>query len=496
MGHVDHGKTSLLDAIRDASVADSEHGGITQHIGAYSVTLSDGRSLTFIDTPGHAAFTAMRSRGAQVTDIVVLVVAGDEGVMPQTIEALNHAKAAKVTIMVAVNKMDRPGASVDKVKQQLAEHGLAPEEWGGDTIYVAVSANTKQGIPALLESIALLAELKELKAVQDKRAQGVIIEAKQEKGRGAVATVLVQSGTLHVGDIFVSGAGYGRVRTMSDHIGRKIEQALPSIAVELTGFDELPEAGDDFIIVENESQAREISLNRAEKKKAKELRTLATSAISLEEFARRANNMAAMELAVVVKADMQGSVQAVRESLEKLSSDKVRVKVLHAAVGGVNESDVQLASASSAVIVGFGVKGEPRALSQAESFGIEVRFYRVIYELLDDVKKAMTGLLAPIKKELPLGRAEVRNTFSISKIGVIAGSFVISGVVKRNAKVRLLRDNRIIHEGTLSSLKRFKDDAKEVQNGYECGIGVEGYNDIKVGDVFEIYEIQEVAQTL
>ncbi len=496
MGHVDHGKTSLLDSIRNASVATGEHGGITQHIGAYSVVLPDQRSITFIDTPGHAAFTSMRARGAQVTDIVILVVAADEGVMPQTVEAINHAKAAKVPIVVAMNKMDKPNSNPDKLKQQLAEHGLNPEEWGGDTMYMPVSALKKTGIKELLEALLLIAEMKELKANADRRAKGAIIEAKQDKGRGSVATVLIQTGTLRVGDIFVCGADFGKVRSMIDSHGEKLESAGPSCPVEITGFNGNPDAGDDFFVVESDSNAREVAQNRAEKKRAKEQRALATGPISLEEFARRANNLAMAELNVILKADVQGSAEAVRDSLEKLSTEKVKVRVLHANVGGVNESDVQLAIASKAIIVGFGVRAEPRALQDAELAGIDVRFYRIIYEVMDDVKKAMAGLLAPLKKEVPLGRAEVRNTFNASKIGTIAGCFVTDGLVRRSAHVRLLRDNRVIHEGKMGSLRRFKDDAREVTSGYECGIGIEGYNDIKVGDVIDVYEIEEVAQTI
>lgn len=495
MGHVDHGKTSLLDAIRKTSVAAREHGGITQHIGAYTVRLDDERAVTFIDTPGHAAFTAMRARGAQVTDIVVLVVAADDGVMPQTIEAINHAKAAGVAICVAINKMDKPAVNPDRVKQQLAEHGVQPEEWGGDTMFFPVSALQGTGIRELLEGILLIAEVKELKANPDRRAAGAILEARQDRGRGTVATVLVQSGTLRVGDVFVAGAESGRVRSMMDDTGARLTEAGPSTAVEITGLNGMPTAGDDFQVVESESQARQVAASRTEKRKERE-RALASGPISLEEFAKRANNAAAAELPVILKADVHGSVEAVRDSLEQLSTDKVRVRVLHAAVGGVNESDVQLAIASSAIVVGFGVRAEPRVTEAAEQAGVELRFYRVIYELIDDVKKAMAGLLAPIQEEETLGRVEVRETFSIPKIGVIAGCFVIDGTVRRGAKIRLLRDSKVVYEGKMSSLKRFKDDVREVQAGYECGIGLEGYNDIKTGDMMEVYEVREVAATL
>lgn len=495
MGHVDHGKTSLLDAIRSTSVAAREHGGITQHIGAYKVVLEDGRSVTFLDTPGHAAFTSMRARGAQVTDVAILVVAADEGAMPQTIEALNHAKAAKVPVIVAMNKMDKPETNPDRLKQQLAEHGLAPEEWGGDTMYMPVSALKKTGLRELLESVLLQVEMRELKANPDRRALGTIIESKQDRGRGTVVTILVQNGTLRVGDIFVTGAEYGRVRSMLDYNGEKLEEAGPSTPVEITGLSGVPLAGDDFFVVESEAQARQVAASRLEKKLARE-RALAAGPISLEEFARRANNMAAEELNVILKADVHGSMEAVREALEKLTNDKVKVRVLHTAVGGVNESDVQLAIASRAIIVGFGVRAEPRAVEIAERAGVDLRFYRIIYELIDDVKKAMAGLLAPIRKEISIGRAEVRDTFAVAKVGTVAGCHVSSGVVKRGAFVRLLRDSRVIHEGKLSSLKRFKDDVREVQSGYECGIGIEGYNDVKSGDVIDFYEIEEIAQTL
>jgi translation initiation factor IF-2 len=495
MGHVDHGKTSLLDKIRSTAVAAKEAGGITQHIGAYSVTTPDGRSVTFIDTPGHAAFTAMRARGAQVTDIVILVVAADDGVMPQTREAINHAQAAKVPIIVAVNKMDKPDANPEKVKTQLAEFGLQPEDWGGDTMFMPVSALKGTGIQELLEGVLVLAEVKELKANPDRRAKGTIIESRQDRGRGVVATVLIQAGTLSVGDIFVSGAEFGRVRTMTDYRGEKLSTAGPSTPVEITGLNGTPESGDDFFVVESEADAREVSSNRAQRK-AQEERALASGPISLEEFAKRANNQAAVELNIILKADVAGSVEAVKQSVEKLSGEKVKVRVLHAAVGGVIESDVQLAIASKAIIVGFGVRGEPRAIADADTAGVEIRFYRVIYELLDDVKRAMVGLLDPIKQESTLGRAEVRETFSVPKIGTIAGCYVTGGQVKRNAYARLLRDNRVIHEGKLGSLRRFKDDVKEVQAGFECGIGLESFNDVKIGDVIEVFEYKEVAPTL
>ena len=495
MGHVDHGKTSLLDRIRSTSVAAKEAGGITQHIGAYRVITEDGRSITFIDTPGHAAFTAMRARGAQVTDIVILVVAADDGVMPQTREAINHAQAAKVPIIVAINKMDKPDANPDKVKTQLAEFGLQPEDWGGDTMFMPVSALKGDGIKELLESLLVLADVKELKANPDRRAKGTIIESRTDRGRGVVATVLVQAGTLKMGDIFISGAEYGRIRTMTDYRGEKLTEAGPSMPVEITGLNGMPESGDDFMVVDSEADAREVSSNRQEMKAQKE-RALASGPISLEEFAKRAGSKAAEELNVILKADVQGSEEAVKQSIEKLSGEKVKVRVLHSAVGGINESDVQLAVASRAIIVGFNVRGEPRAIADAENLGIQIRFYRVIYELLDDVKNAMVGLLEPIREESSLGRAEVRDTFTIPKIGTIAGCYITNGLVRRNANARLLRDNRVIHEGKMSSLRRFKDDAREVQAGFECGIGLESFNDVKIGDVIEVYEFKEIAPTL
>lgn len=495
MGHVDHGKTSLLDRIRSTSVAAKEAGGITQHIGAYSVQMPDKRTITFIDTPGHAAFTAMRARGAEVTDIVILVVAADDGVMPQTREAINHAQAAKVPLIVAVNKMDRPDANPDKVKSQLAELGLQPEDWGGDTMFFPISALKGEGIDKLLEGVLVLSEVQELKANPERRAKGTIIESRQDRGRGVVATVLVQAGTLRVGDIFVSGPEFGRVRTMTDYRGERLESAGPSTPVEITGLNGMPASGDDFLVMESESDAREVAGNRAHLKEQQQ-RSLATGPISLEEFAKRASSQAAAELNVILKADVQGSVEAVKHSIEKLSGEKVKVRVLHSAVGGINESDVQLAVASKAIIVGFGVRGEPRAMADAEQYGIQVRFYRVIYELLDDVKNAMVGLLAPIKEESSLGRVEVRDTFTIPKIGTIAGCYVTGGTIRRNAFARLLRDNRVIHEGKMSSLRRFKDDVREVQAGFECGIGLENFNDVKIGDVIDVYEIKEIAPTL
>lgn len=496
MGHVDHGKTSLLDYIRSASVADKEHGGITQHIGAYSVTLDGDRTITFIDTPGHAAFTSMRARGAEVTDIVILVVAADDGVMPQTIEAINHAKAAGVNIIVAVNKMDKPEANPDLVKTRLSELGLQPEEWGGDTLFYPVSALKGTGIEELLEGVLLVAELKELKANPECRVKGTILEARQEKGLGTVATVLVQHGTLRIGNIFVSGGEFGRIRSMSDFRGNSLKEAKPSTPVEITGLQGVPVAGDDFIVVENDATAKQVASNRKEVQQKKDQLALAGGPVSLEEFARRASAEEVVELNLIIKSDVHGSLEAVKEAVEKLHTEKVKVKVIHGAVGGVNESDVQLAIASKALIVGFNVRGEPRALNEAESHGIEVRFYRVIYELLDDVKQGMAGLLAPVKEEHQIARVEVRDTFSVPKVGTVAGCYVLNGTVKRGAKLRLLRDNVVVHEGDMLALRRFKDDVKEVSTGYECGISFAGYNDLKHGDVIEVFEIRERAATL
>ena len=494
MGHVDHGKTSLLDKIRNAAVVDKEHGGITQHIGAYSVDVGERGSITFIDTPGHAAFTSMRARGAQVTDIVILVVAADDGVMPQTEEAINHAKAADVGIVVAVNKMDKPNANPDKVKQQLAERGLQPEDWGGDTMFFPVSALQGDGVDELLEGVLLVSEMRELKANPDKRAVGTIIEVRQERGRGTVCTVLVQGGTLKKGDIFVSGAEYGRIRSMSNHNLEAITEAGPSTPVEITGLNGVPEAGDDFIVVPSESAARQVAENRLEHKKREQ--KVGAGPISLEEFAKQAAAAKAKELNVVVKADVDGSLGAVKDALERLSTEKVKVQVVHAAVGGVTESDVQLATASRAIIVGFGVRAESRVMAEADENGIDVRFYRIIYELIDDIKGAMVGLLAPIRKEKQLGVVEIRETYGVPKIGTVAGCFVKEGKVPRGANVRLLRDSIVVHEGKMGSLRRFKDDVKEVQSGYECGMSIDGYNDIKIGDVIEVFEFEEIAATL
>jgi len=493
MGHVDHGKTSLLDAIRETNVIAGEAGGITQHIGAYDVEL-DGRKIAFLDTPGHEAFTAMRARGAKVTDIVVLVVAADDGVMPQTKEAINHAKAAGVPIVVAVNKIDKPGANPDKVKQELTEFELVPEEWGGDTIFVEVSAKEKINIDGLLEMILLQAEVLELKANPNKRASGAVVEGRLDRGRGPVATVLVQAGTLRIGDPIVSGTHWGRVRTMTNDRGEQLKEAGPSTPVEITGLSGVPDAGDTFHAVKDEKSAKEVAQHRAQKLREAEMAK--SSRISLEQLYARIQQGDVKELKVIIKADVQGSVEAVRESLLKLSTDECRLVVIHTAVGGITESDISLASASDAIVLGFNVRPEPKAAAMAEAEGVDIRLYNIIYDAVADIKNAMEGLLAPTLKEVELGRVEVRETFHISKIGTIAGCYVLDGKVTRNAHVRLVRDSVVIYEGKLSSLKRFKDDAREVAAGYECGIGLENYNDIKVGDIIEAFEIEEVKTTL
>jgi translation initiation factor IF-2 len=498
MGHVDHGKTSLLDAIRQTEVTDGEFGGITQHIGAYNVKLASGGSVTFLDTPGHEAFTAMRSRGAQVTDIVVLVVAANDGVMPQTIEAINHAKAAEVPIIVAINKMDIEGANADKVIGQLAEFDLVPEEWGGDTLVVKVSAHTKEGVDTLLENLHLQAEILELKANPNRRAVGTVIESKVDKGRGPVISVLVQKGTLKKGDAFVSGAVYGKVRALADDDGLPVDEAGCSIPVEILGVSSPAAAGDDFIVLESESQARKIASDRALRQRRRDFASVNLAQLggplTLERFSEMVTDSEEVkELPLIVKADVQGSVEAVADSLADLSNEEVRVKIIHKAVGGVTENDVQLASASQAILVAFNVRPDVRAATIIESEGVDVLYSRVIYDLVDSVESALKGRMAPKFQEKTLGRVEVRETFKVPKQGVVAGSYVIGGVVQRNALIRLLRDGVVIHEGKLGSLRRFKDDVKEVATGYECGIGIDGYSDIKNGDVIEVYKIEEVA---
>jgi translation initiation factor IF-2 len=494
MGHVDHGKTSLLDAIRDADVAAGEAGGITQHIGAYKVSTAEGQEVVFLDTPGHEAFTAMRARGAQATDIVVLVVAADDGVMQTTVEALNHAKDAEVPIIVAVNKIDKQGAQPDRVRQQLSDHGLIPEQWGGETIYVDVSARTKQGIDQLLQMIGLQAEILELKANAHKAAKGTVVEAKLDRNRGPMATVLIQDGTLKVGDTVVAGEHIGKVRAMLDEKGRNLSEAGPSTPVEVLGLGGVPEAGEALNSVEDEKQAKELVEHRRDSRRKKELGS--QSKVSLENLLERIKEGAIKELKVVLKADVQGSAEALKGSLGGLSTEQVKVDVISSGVGGITESDVNLAKAGGAIIVGFHVRPAGKAQQLAEQEGVQIKLYDIIYEALDDVKKAMAGLLAPVRREKQLGKAEVRQTFTIPKIGTIAGSFVTDGNIKRNALVRLVRDSVQIYQGKLASLRRFKDDVREVVQGYECGIGIENYNDIKVGDVIEAYEIEEVAATL
>lgn len=493
MGHVDHGKTTLLDTIRESKVTEEEAGGITQHIGAYQVRLDD-RKITFLDTPGHEAFTAMRSRGAQVTDIAVLVVAADDGVMPQTKEAISHAQAADVPIIVAINKMDRPDANPDRVKQSLAELGLVPEEWGGDTVCVNISALRKEGIDDLLEMILLVADLRELKANPDRMARGTIVEAKLDKGRGPVATVLIRTGTLHVGEAIVAGSVSGRVRAMTDATGKRVEAARPATPVEVVGLSDVPEAGDELVAVADERLARQVAAERQERKRAAELRP--STPVSLDDLFERIKEGEVKELNLIIKADVQGSVEAVRQALERLSTDEVRVNVIHGGVGGITESDVNLAATSNAVIIGFNVRPDVNASRVAEWEKVDVRTYRVIYTAIDDVKAAMEGLLEPDYVEEVLGRAVVRATFRVPNVGVVAGSYVSDGKITRNALVRLLRDNVVIHEGAISSLKRFKDDVREVAQGYECGIGLERFNDIKEGDEIEAYVLRAVKRTL
>jgi len=496
MGHVDHGKTSLLDAIRSTSVTKGEVGGITQHIGAYNVTLPSGGSVTFLDTPGHEAFTAMRSRGAKLTDIVVLVVAADDGVMPQTIEAINHAKAANVPIIVAVNKIDKEGGNRDRVITQLSEHGLIPEEWGGETLVCNVSALTKQGIDKLLESLHLQAEILELKANPNRRATGTVVEGKVDKGRGSVVTVLVQNGTLRKGDVFVSGAVFGRVRALYADNGERVDEASPSIPVEVLGASGTPRSGDDFMVFESEAQAREIAQQRQQGLRLKELADEGAGlggALTLEKFSQMVSTASDLkELPLIVKGDVQGSVEAVSDALARLSNDEVKVKIVHRAVGAINENDVQLASASNGILVGFNVRADARAQTLIDNENLQVLYSRVIYELVDLVEKALKGLKAPVFREKTLGRVEVRQTFRVPRLGVIAGSYVLDGTIARGSSVRLLRDSRVIYEGKMASLRRFKDDVREVQAGYECGIGIEGYSDIKDGDIIEVFKVEQV----
>ena len=488
MGHVDHGKTSLLDAIRNTHVTAGEAGGITQHIGAYRVKVN-GQDITFLDTPGHEAFTAMRARGAQATDIAILVVAADDGIMPQTVEAINHAKAAGVDIIVAINKMDKPGANPENVKQELTKYDLVPEEWGGDVMCVPVSALTHQGIEELLEDVLLVAEVKELKANPNRRAKGVVIEAKLDKGRGPVATVLVQNGTLRPGDIVIAGTSVGRVRSMTDHTGRAVKAAEPSVPVEITGLADVPEAGDEFEAVVDERMARELADRR--RTKAKEEAFKANARANLNTLFDQLSS-GVKDLNIIVKADVDGTVEAVRASLQKLTNEEVRVCVIHAACGGITEGDVTLAAASNAIIVGFNVRPDRQALDSAERQGVEIRTYRVIYECIEEIEAAMKGMLAPKFREKLLGHAEVRQTIRVPSVGTIAGCYITDGKIARSAQIRIVRDGVVIQEDKIASLRRFKDDVKEVAEGYECGVGLERFNDIKEGDVLEAFVMEEI----
>ena len=489
MGHVDHGKTSLLDYIRKAKVASGEAGGITQHIGAYIAQVDD-RQITFLDTPGHEAFTAMRARGTQATDIAILVVAADDGVMPQTIESINHAKAAKCPIIVAINKIDKPGADPDAVKQELTRYELVPEEWGGDTIMVNVSAKTGEGVDELLENVLLLADMLELKANPNRKARGVIIEAKLDHSRGAVATALVQNGTLHVGDMVVAGNAYGRIRAMISSRGERVKNAPPSTPVEIIGFGGVPEAGDEFMAVADEKLARQVVEERAAKARASMVKN--SSASTLEELYSKLEQGEVKDLNIIIKADVQGSVEAVKQSLEKLSNAEVRVRTIHSGVGAITENDVMLAGIDGAIIIGFNVRPDAKAREAANRDGIDIRYYRVIYQAIEDMEKAMKGLLTPEFRENVIGHAEVRNVFKITGVGMVAGSYVTDGKLQRNAQVRLLRDNVVVYEGKLSSLQRFKDAVKEVADGYECGVCLENYTDIKEGDIIECFIMEEI----
>ena len=491
MGHVDHGKTSLLDAIRNTNVTAREAGGITQHIGAYRVRIHD-KKITFLDTPGHEAFTTMRMRGAQVTDVAILVVAADDGIMPQTVEAINHAKAAGVTIIVAINKMDKEGANPDRIKQELMEYELVPEEWGGDTICVNISAKFNQNIDELLEMVTLVADMKELKANPNRRAKGTVIEAQLDKGRGPVATVLVQNGTLKQGDIVVAGTATGRVRAMVDDRGNQVKKAGPSVPVEIIGLSEVPEGGDLLYAVDDERKAKAVVEKRKEKIKEDSIKS--RSAVSLDALFDQIKQGEVKDLNIIVKADVQGSVEAVKQSLTKLSNEEVRVNCIHGGVGGVTESDVMLAAASNAIVVGFNVRPDNGALASAKQNDVDIRLYRVIYHAIEEIEAAMKGMLAPKFRENLLGHAEVRNTFKVSGVGTIAGCYVLDGKILRNSQVRIVRDGIIVHEGVLSSLKRFKDDAKEVATGYECGVGFENFNDIKEGDRIESFVMEEIKE--
>ena len=490
MGHVDHGKTSLLDYIRSSDVASGEAGGITQHIGAYQVSVK-GQPITFLDTPGHEAFTAMRARGAMITDVAILVVAADDGIMPQTVESINHAKAAGIPIIVAINKMDKPEANPERIKQQLTEYELVPEEWGGETIICPISAKTGMGVDSLLEMVLLTAEMQELRANPDRSAHGAVIEARLDKGRGPVATLLVQNGTLHQGDVIIAGTAVGRVRAMTNARGQKLMEAGPSVPVEIIGMGEVPGAGDDFHAVADERMARELVEQRKQENKDR-LNGPVGQKVTLEDLFSQIQQGEIKDLNIIVKADVQGSAEAVKSSLEKLSNEEVRVRVIHCAVGAINESDVMLAGTSGAIIVGFNVRPDNNARDSAARMNVDMRMYRVIYDCIEEIESAMKGMLAPKYKEVLLGHAEVREVYKITGAGMIAGCYVTDGRVARNAQIRLLRDNIVIHEGVLASLKRFKDDQKEVAQGYECGIGIEKYSDIKVGDVIECFNMEEI----
>ncbi len=493
MGHVDHGKTSLLDKIRSTNVTAGEAGGITQAIGAYQVKVPGGKIVTFLDTPGHEAFTAMRARGAMVTDIAILVVAADDGIMPQTVEAINHAKAAGIPIVVAINKMDLPGADPERIKQELTKYDLLAEDWGGDTIVCPISAKTGEGIDELLEMVLLTAEMRELRANPNRAAKGAVIEARLDKGRGPVATLLVQNGTLKQGDVIIAGTAVGRVRAMTDYRGKRLKAAGPSVPVEITGMAEVPSAGDDFYAVADERMARELAEQRKQEQKAAAAAPTAKK-VSLDDLFSQIQEGEVKDLNIIVKADVQGSVEAVKQNLEKLSNDEVRVRVIHGGVGAVNESDIMLASTSNAIIVGFNVRPDPAAKTMAERNKVDMRMYRVIYECIEEIEAAMKGMLAPTFKEVELGRVEVRQVYKITNVGIVAGSYVLEGKVTRNAQLRLVRDGIVIHEGNIASLQRFKDSVREVQSGYECGITLEKFSDIKVGDIFECFQMEEVAK--
>jgi translation initiation factor IF-2 len=495
MGHVDHGKTSLLDALRSTNVVAGEAGGITQHIGAYQVRTKTGHKITFIDTPGHEAFTAMRARGAKVTDIVILVVAADDGIMPQTIEAIRHAKAAGVPIIVAINKMDKPGANPSRIKTDLLSHEVVVEDMGGETLAVEVSATQKLNLDKLEEAIMLQAELLDLKANPDRTAEGAIIEAKMEKGVGSVGTVLVQRGTLHVGDIFVAGAEWGRVRALVNEHGKQVKSAMPSAPVEVVGFQGTPSAGDDFVVVTDEARAREVSEFRRRKMREKE-HVAGVGSSTMEQMFAKIKAGATSELNVIVKADVQGSVEALSGTLSKIGTEAIKVNVIHGAVGAINESDVTLAKTYNALLIGFNVRANAQAREVAKRDNVDIRYYSIIYAVADDIRQVLTGMLAPTFKENFIGYAEIREVFNISKVGKVAGCMVTQGVIKRGCKVRLLRDNVVIHEGDLSQLKRFKDDAREVREGYECGMGLANYQDIQKGDVIECFEMERIAATL